>query len=301
MDGQKISETEALDIIARVFDRNMRRMNYVRGELFIFWGALLSLTALAEYGLYRWTGDMRVLWSWLVPLVCGYIWTIHNSRRQALVRTGFDDLLILIWGMPAMISAAAIAYAVTIPENTLNPVGVTQLLLGTSLAITAEFYRGERLPAIGVVRGAADALDLRTYHGFQLYVPHAVRCRRRDVDARTLRPWHTARTATRFYPPPHNPQAMFKELNPLLHSELRLAVMSILIGVESADFVFIRQQTGATAGNLSIQLDKLAKADYIEIEKTFRGKMPCTVCRITDTGRDAFAEYVAALQTYIKR
>lgn len=111
--------------------------------MFIFWGALLSLTALAEYGLYRWTGDMRVLWSWLVPLVCGYIWTIHNSRRQALVRTGFDDLLILIWGMPAMISAAAIAYAVTIPENTLNPVGVTQLLLGTSLAITAEFYRGK--------------------------------------------------------------------------------------------------------------------------------------------------------------
>ena len=76
---------------------------------------------------------------------------------------------------------------------------------------------------------------------------------------------------------------MFKELNPLLHSELRLAVMSILIGVESADFVFIRQQTGATAGNLSVQLDKLAKANYIEIEKTFRGKMPCTVCRITDT------------------
>ena len=68
MDGQKISETEALDIIARVFDRNMRRMNYVRGELFIFWGALLSLTALAEYGLYHWTGDVRVLWSWLAPL-----------------------------------------------------------------------------------------------------------------------------------------------------------------------------------------------------------------------------------------
>ena len=85
---------------------------------------------------------------------------------------------------------------------------------------------------------------------------------------------------------------MFKELNPLLHSELRLAVVSILIGVESADFVFIRQQTGATAGNLSVQLDKLAKAGYIEVEKTFRGKIPCTVCRITDAGRDAFAEYV---------
>ena len=84
---------------------------------------------------------------------------------------------------------------------------------------------------------------------------------------------------------------MFKELNPLLHSELRLAVVSILI----------RQQTGATAGNLSVQLDKLAKAGYIEVEKTFRGKMPCTVCRITAAGRDAFAEYVEALQSYIKK
>ena len=59
---------------------------------------------------------------------------------------------------------------------------------------------------------------------------------------------------------------MFKELNPLLHSELRLAVVSILIGVESADFVFIRQQTGATAGNLSVQRDTLAKAGYLEGE-----------------------------------
>lgn len=92
---------------------------------------------------------------------------------------------------------------------------------------------------------------------------------------------------------------MFKELNPLLHSELRLAVVSILIGVESADFVYLREQTGATAGNLSVQLDKLAKADYITIEKGFRGKMPRTVCRITDTGRDAFAEYVDALKSYI--
>ena len=94
---------------------------------------------------------------------------------------------------------------------------------------------------------------------------------------------------------------MFRELNPLLHSELRLAAMSVLIGVESADFTFLRQQTGATAGNLSVQLDKLARAGYIDVEKTFRGKMPCTVCRITDAGRDAFAEYVEVLQTYIRR
>lgn len=94
---------------------------------------------------------------------------------------------------------------------------------------------------------------------------------------------------------------MFKELNPLLHSELRLAVMSILLGVEEADFVFIREQTGASAGNLSVQIDKLQKAGYITVEKTFRGKMPCTLCRITPTGVDAFEEYVEALKSYIKK
>lgn len=92
---------------------------------------------------------------------------------------------------------------------------------------------------------------------------------------------------------------MFRELNPLLHSELRLAVMSILIGVESADFVFLRKQTSATAGNLSVQIDKLQRAGYIAVEKSFRGKMPCTICRMTDAGREAFAEYVDALKSYI--
>ena len=92
---------------------------------------------------------------------------------------------------------------------------------------------------------------------------------------------------------------MFKELNPLLHSELRLAVMSMLISVESADFVFLRERTKATAGNLSVQIDKLHKAGYITVEKSFRGKMPRTTCRITDVGVSAFEEYVEALRSYI--
>ncbi len=92
---------------------------------------------------------------------------------------------------------------------------------------------------------------------------------------------------------------MFKELNPLLHSELRLAVMSLLISVEEADFVYIRQNTGATAGNLSVQIDKLSKAGYVEVTKTFRGKMPCTICKITPAGIKAFEEYVDALKSYI--
>ena len=94
---------------------------------------------------------------------------------------------------------------------------------------------------------------------------------------------------------------MFKELNPLLHSELRLAIMSVLLSVESADFVFLREQTGATAGNLSVQLDKLQKAGYIAVEKTFRGKMPCTLCRITEEGIRAFENYVEALRSYIEK
>lgn len=92
---------------------------------------------------------------------------------------------------------------------------------------------------------------------------------------------------------------MFKPLDPLLHSELRLAVMSLLIGTESAEFPFIKEQTGATAGNLSVQLDKLAAAGYITVEKTFKGKRPCTLCRITPTGLKAFEEYVETLREYL--
>ena len=92
---------------------------------------------------------------------------------------------------------------------------------------------------------------------------------------------------------------MFPKLDPLLHSELRLAVMSVLAGVESADFTFLKAQTGATAGNLSVQIDKLATAGYIAVEKGFKGKMPCTTCRITQAGVEAFAAYVAALKEYL--
>lgn len=93
---------------------------------------------------------------------------------------------------------------------------------------------------------------------------------------------------------------MLKPLDPLLHSELRLAVVSILIGVEEADFVYIRNETGATAGNLSVQIDKLQKAGYIEVEKGFSGKKPRTACRITNRGREAFSDYVENLKEYIK-
>lgn len=75
--------------------------------------------------------------------------------------------------------------------------------------------------------------------------------------------------------------------------------MSILAGVDSADFTFIKKQTGATAGNLSVQIDKLTSAGYITVEKGFKGKMPCTTCKITPEGRDAFSKYVEALREYL--
>ncbi len=90
-----------------------------------------------------------------------------------------------------------------------------------------------------------------------------------------------------------------KELNPLLHSQLRLAVMSILMNVEEADFVYLREKTESTAGNLSVQLDKLSAAGYISVEKGFAGKKTRTVCRVTDAGRRAFEEYVAAIRQYL--
>lgn len=90
-----------------------------------------------------------------------------------------------------------------------------------------------------------------------------------------------------------------KQLDPILHSQLRLAVMSILMNVEEADFVYLRTHTESTAGNLSVQLDKLTAAGYITIEKGFQGKKPRTTCRITPTGRTAFANYVEALKEYL--
>lgn len=92
---------------------------------------------------------------------------------------------------------------------------------------------------------------------------------------------------------------MFKELNPLLHSQLRLAIVSLLISLEEADFVFIKEKTKATAGNVSVQIEKLSEAGYIEVRKFIEGKRPRTVCKITRVGIDAFDEYIKALSDYI--
>jgi DNA-binding transcriptional ArsR family regulator len=92
---------------------------------------------------------------------------------------------------------------------------------------------------------------------------------------------------------------MYKDLDPVLHSQLRLAVMSLLLSVKHAEFTFIKEKTNSTAGNLSVQLQKLKDAGYIDIKKEFKDNYPQTTCKITKQGAKAFEEYVNALKHYI--
>lgn len=91
----------------------------------------------------------------------------------------------------------------------------------------------------------------------------------------------------------------FKSLDPLLHSQLRLAIISLLVGVQEADFNFLKEKTGASAGNLSVQIRKLKEAGYITVKKTFKDNYPLTRCQITRKGVDAFDAYVQAIKPYI--
>jgi DNA-binding transcriptional ArsR family regulator len=92
---------------------------------------------------------------------------------------------------------------------------------------------------------------------------------------------------------------MFKDLDPILHSQLRLAIISLLISVREAEFTFLREKTGASAGNLSVQINKLREAGYIDVIKKFHNNYPQTICKITPAGVNAFESYVIALRSYM--
>ncbi|MBN2347457.1 MAG: transcriptional regulator [Bacteroidales bacterium] len=92
---------------------------------------------------------------------------------------------------------------------------------------------------------------------------------------------------------------MFKDLDPILHSQLRLSIVSILMTVEEASFTFIKESTNAAAGNISIQINKLQEAGYINVKKTFKNNYPNTTVSITKKGINAFETYVNNLKKYI--
>ncbi len=92
---------------------------------------------------------------------------------------------------------------------------------------------------------------------------------------------------------------MLPELDSLLHSQLRLQIVSTLIGLESATFNYLLEKTGASRGNISVQLKKLEDAGYLEIHKSFGKSYPITTCKLTPKGRQAFENYVEAISKYL--
>jgi len=91
------------------------------------------------------------------------------------------------------------------------------------------------------------------------------------------------------------------ELDRLIHEPARLLIVTILSTVESADFLFLQRETDLTKGNLSAHLSKLENAGYVNIEKTFKGKLPLTVCKLTEAGQDAFEVYRQQMQNFIDK
>ncbi|MDO8999571.1 MAG: transcriptional regulator [Bacteroidota bacterium] len=94
---------------------------------------------------------------------------------------------------------------------------------------------------------------------------------------------------------------MFKDLDPILHSQLRLAIVSLLVSVKEAEFTYLKEQTNSTAGNLSVQIQKLKEVGYVDVEKKFKDNYPQTICKITPKGISAFETYVKILKQYITK
>jgi len=93
---------------------------------------------------------------------------------------------------------------------------------------------------------------------------------------------------------------MFKDLDPILHNQLRLSIISLLINIESGEFSWLLEKTNSTRGNLSVQISKLKEAGYIKVKKSFRNNYPLTSCSITKKGLRAFEKYVEAISGYLK-
>lgn len=92
---------------------------------------------------------------------------------------------------------------------------------------------------------------------------------------------------------------MYKDLDPVLNTPVRLAIVSALIKLKQADFAYLQETTATTQGNLSHQIRKLQEAGYIEVIKTFKGNYPHTICKLTPKGRKAFEQYVGAIKKYL--
>lgn len=93
----------------------------------------------------------------------------------------------------------------------------------------------------------------------------------------------------------------YQQLDDIIHSRIRLAVMAVLVSVEEAEFTFLREKVNATDGNLSIHLKKLEEAAYISVKKSFFERKPLSTYKLTEKGRTAFEIYIKRLEQFIKK
>jgi DNA-binding MarR family transcriptional regulator len=93
---------------------------------------------------------------------------------------------------------------------------------------------------------------------------------------------------------------MFNDLDTVLHSQVRLAIVSILIGVEEVEFSYLKEELNTTAGNLSFQITKLSEVGYVKVSKGFRNNYPLTTLKLSAKGRKAFEDYVKSMRNYLK-
>ncbi len=93
----------------------------------------------------------------------------------------------------------------------------------------------------------------------------------------------------------------YQQLDEVIHSRIRLAIMAVLISVDEAEFTFLREKVGATDGNLSVHLKKLEEAGYVTVTKQFVAKKPVTSCKLSSTGKKAFEVYIDRLEAMVRR
>ena len=271
------------------------------GTPFLIWGYTTVAVALFEYFAQRTFINQDLwFWAWWAIPVIGIIGMLLLGRRDTGAKNYLDRTVSAVWAV-CSISILTVAVPLSLFYHVSMLFSVV-VLIGIGTTITGRIIRDTTTTAAGFLF-TLSALIYPLRSTFFGEIPSG-------AAADVIR-WHSVNNLvfavlrlhgnTGAHTQPQNQPPMFRELNPLLHSELRLAVMSILISVESADFVYLRERTGATAGNLSVQIDKLQKAGYITVSKGFKGRMPCTTCAVTAEGSAAFAEYVDALADYIGR
>lgn len=278
-----LTEQQSLELITRMISDTRTRLARNSGAPFLIWGYATVAVAIFEYFVQStFTDPAPWLWAWWAIPVIGIVGMLLFARRDTGAKNYLDRTVSAVWAVCSIsILTVAIPLSVFYHVSMLFSVVV---LIGIGTTITGRIIRDTTTSAAGFLF----TLSALIYPAAQHPVRRDTRRHDSGRDALAQHQQPRLRRAvprlhghTGTYPQPQNKPSMFKELNPLLHSELRLAVMSILISAESADFVYLRERTGATAGNLSVQIDKLHKAGYITVTKSFKGKMPCTTCAIT--------------------